>query len=69
MRHGLRQGLFLGTLLGNMALVLLTVLAYDQDWDGAYWPIFLVWAGLILLLMLVGFLSRTPDLSPSGGNR
>jgi hypothetical protein len=70
MREALRQGLFLGALAANVALVALTVVAYFFEWDEtAYWTIFVVWAGVILLLVLVGFASRTPDLSPPGGTR
>lgn len=68
MNGSVRRTIFILALAANVVLVLLTVLAYYQDWDNAYWPIFLVWAAVPLTLVVVAFLSRRPNLAPSSSS-
>ena len=48
---------FIAGLIANILLVLWTFLAFDQEWTGAFWPLFSVWTGVIVLFVLLAFVA------------
>lgn len=58
---------FIAGLVANLLLVLWTLVAFHQDWHGAFWPLFIVWTCVIALFVLVAFVARptTPPSPPS----
>lgn len=61
---------FIAGLAANLVLVVWTLVAYGQEWNGAFWPLFIIWACLIALFVVVAFVSKpTPTSSIRSGGQ